>query len=217
MRPRAVVYSNKLRSWRQARKPIAPSKIVSVILRMSSARRLRVNFSLSFVVSSSVNLGVVRPASLFLRLFDASLRGSLSRYDGVSNGLAVPEPLETFRPFLGLLGGAGSRRRVVLFSSSASVPLSLGDVDSFRLFRWSTSKYEGPSVLANWLEDFKRRRKLACDNVPVMPSSWEELPWSLWYGCGERDIRVSCGGMFSLTLTFNSAASSQGMSSTGVG
>lgn len=53
---------------------------------------------------------------------------------------SAPSSLVSLSPFRGLAGGAGRPRSKPLLSSSASVPLSLGDVEIFRLLRLSASK-----------------------------------------------------------------------------
>lgn len=78
----------------------------------------------------------------------------------MSSGLGVcsiPPSLVSFSPFRGLTGGAGRPRSKPLLSSSASVPLSLGDVESFRLLRLSASKNAVPLyTTVVWFEENSR-------------------------------------------------------------
>lgn len=127
----------------QATNPTALSKSVSETLRINSALRLRANFFLTLVVSSSLQLWVCKLVRRFGQCLDVDVGGSSSRYNGVISGLAVPDRLAPFKPLRGLVGGGGRLKKVGPLSSSASVPLSLGDEDCFRLFRWSASKYVG--------------------------------------------------------------------------
>ena len=155
--------------------PTDPSKIVSETLRMSSARRLRTNFSSSLTVSSSVQVGLCRDSRRLFLDSSPSLRGSSSKYDGVSKGLAVPELFNPFRPFLSRAGGAGNRSRLPPFSSSASVPLSLGEDIFFRLLRWSASKYVAPAPLSTWevLRMRVKPERRAAERL--VPSSWRTV------------------------------------------
>jgi len=130
---------------RTARKPIATSSAVSVILRRSSIRRRFQYFTLTALASSSASVGcpLLGPDLPFSRKSSDSLRPSWSNFVGVTRGLphsSAPGPFGLRSPLCRRNGGAGRALIRLNPSSSASVPLSLGDCDSgFLRLRLSTN------------------------------------------------------------------------------
>ena len=114
----------------------------SSILRRSSTRLLLVCFSLICLCSPSVSARLSFSCLAVLRAL-LGFFGSSSRHDGVRSGLdklSIPDSFTSLSPFLGLTVAAGNPFMTDALSSSASVPLSLGEDVSFRLFRLSESK-----------------------------------------------------------------------------
>jgi hypothetical protein len=106
--------------------PITTNNAVSVVRRTSSILLLCRYFCLASRASSSVTT----PSPRLLLFFSAKysslyLRPSSSICVGVSSGLRAP----SLNPLCGRNGGGGSAFTNVYASSSASVPLSLGDCD----------------------------------------------------------------------------------------
>lgn len=169
-----------------ARPPIPANNAASVVLLTSSFRRLLRYFCLTALASSSVNdaspLWV--PLFLLVKYSSENFRPSSSICVGVRRGLRPPRswPSVSRRPLCGRSGGGGSAFTKLYPSSSASVPLSLGDCDRddvFLRFLPSASvivRLGGPGRLLVAPEEGDNR-------------SGEGFRISfLWrrYGCGER-------------------------------
>jgi hypothetical protein len=165
-----------------ANTPMTTNKAVSVVLLKSSFRRLLRYFCLAILASSSVNDG---SPFLFLLFFSLkypseNLRPSSSICVGVRSGLSAPWPAPplTRRPLCGRRGGGGSALTKLYPSSSASVPLSLGDCDwddVFLRLRPSASDIVRLGGLGRRREDAER----SGEGFQIS-SSWRR------YGCGER-------------------------------
>lgn len=124
--------------------PMTPSNAVSVVLLTTSLRRLFRYFCRVALASSSVGEAppLRDPSFLRWKYCPDSLRPSSSTCDGVKRGVASPSnsaPRALRSPLRGRRGGAGSAFTKLYPSSSASVPLSLGDCDVFLRFLSSSS------------------------------------------------------------------------------
>lgn len=169
-------------------------------LRKSSARRLLVSFSLIFMVSSSVTVGLCKLLRCRNWRSTTNRRSSSSRYEGVRSGLDAA--LGALRPFRCLTGGAGNPLSKPPLSSSASVPLVLGDVIDFLLVRESASKYVVPTGLRLLVGSWARVDSEASPLSIAALFNGVRLERNLlflWYGCGERDsLRLRLGSPVSL-------------------
>jgi hypothetical protein len=118
--------------------PIPASRAVSVVRLTSSFRRLLRYFCLADLASSSVNDGSPFRFRVFfsLKYSSENFRPSSSICVGVKSGLRAPcaEPSVSRRPLCGRSGGGGNALTKLYPSSSASVPLSLGDCDCDDVF-----------------------------------------------------------------------------------
>jgi hypothetical protein len=165
--------------------PIPASRAVSVVLLTSSFRRLLRYFCLADLASSSVNDGSPFRFALFLLLKYSSenFRPSSSICVGVKSGLRAPcpEPSVSRRPLCGRRGGGGNALTKLYPSSSASVPLSLGDCDRDDVFLRFLPSASDIVRLGGF-----GRSRVAREDANRSGEGFRIS--SLWrrYGCGER-------------------------------
>ena len=145
--------------------PMPTKSAVSVVLLNISFRLLLRYFCLAALASVSVDevSPALWPPFLPFRYSFENLRSSSYAKEGVRSGLIVPSspaPRTSRNPLCGRSGGAGSAFMNPYPSSSASVPLSLGECEVFLRFVWWYSSdivpLEGWCRLVrkkSWLDD----------------------------------------------------------------